>query len=153
MRSVEDQRKVSKSTPFHRVNVSSRERRLDNHNEPLDEDQVAMLRRAFSMFDTGKKGGIEKEKVRTILNTLGLMIDDLELEALLEAEVKDVLKLSDESEALVDDEAVAGWDEASFVLFPRRSRADVDLKARILVTVTEKGRKGIRGGFEESCEF
>nr|CAD7449548.1 unnamed protein product [Timema bartmani] len=79
-----------------------------NHNEPLDEDQVAMLRRAFSMFDTGKKGGIEKEKVRTILNTLGLMIDDLELEALLEAEVKDVLKLSDESEALVDDEEVAG---------------------------------------------
>nr|CAD7576243.1 unnamed protein product [Timema californicum] len=65
------------------------QRQRENHNEPLDEDQVAMLRRAFSMFDTGKKGGIEKEKVRTILNTLGLMIDDLELEALLEAEVKD----------------------------------------------------------------
>ncbi|XP_063228301.1 troponin C-like [Bacillus rossius redtenbacheri] len=57
--------------------------------EPLDEDQVAMLRRAFSMFDTGKKGGIEKEKVRTILNTLGLMIDEQELEVLLEAANKD----------------------------------------------------------------
>ncbi|XP_066995532.1 troponin C [Anabrus simplex] len=57
--------------------------------ESLDQEQVTMLRRAFSMFDGCKTGRIEKEKVRTILNTLGLMIDDLELEALLEAEDKE----------------------------------------------------------------
>ncbi|KAJ9577039.1 hypothetical protein L9F63_006387 [Diploptera punctata] len=50
----------------------------------LDEEQITMLRRAFSMFDSSKCGKIENEKVRTILNTLGLAIDDLELEALLE---------------------------------------------------------------------
>lgn len=35
------------------------------------------------MFDSGKKGSIEKEKVRTILNTLGQSYDDSELEGLL----------------------------------------------------------------------
>ncbi|GFG28585.1 hypothetical protein Cfor_10713, partial [Coptotermes formosanus] len=47
------------------------------------------LRRAFSMFDSSKAGKIENEKVRTILNTLGLAINDLELEALLEEEDKE----------------------------------------------------------------
>ncbi|GLV40787.1 Troponin C at 25D [Carabus blaptoides fortunei] len=54
--------------------------------ESLDDDQVAMLRRAFSMFDSGKVGKIEKEKVRTILNTLGHTYNDSELDALLEDE-------------------------------------------------------------------
>ena len=36
------------------------------------------------MFDSGKKGQIEKEKIRTILNTLGAQFDADELEALLE---------------------------------------------------------------------
>lgn len=45
-----------------------------------------MLRRAFSMFDSNKSGKIEKEKVRTILNTLGHTYDDGELDVLLEAE-------------------------------------------------------------------
>ncbi|KOB72919.1 Troponin C [Operophtera brumata] len=31
---------------------------------------MEMLRRAFSMFDSEKQGRIEKEKVRTILNTM-----------------------------------------------------------------------------------
>nr|AGM32341.1 troponin C-like protein [Coptotermes formosanus] len=57
--------------------------------ESLDEEQVTMLRRAFSMFDSSKAGKIENEKVRTILNTLGLAINDLELEALLEEEDKE----------------------------------------------------------------
>ncbi|XP_071445997.1 troponin C-like isoform X1 [Hetaerina americana] len=57
--------------------------------EVLDEEQVAMLRRAFQMFDSGKSGKIENEKVRTILNTLGHTFDDLELEALLEEEDKE----------------------------------------------------------------
>lgn len=38
------------------------------------------------MFDSGKKGSIEKEKVRTILNTLGQSFDDKELESLLQGE-------------------------------------------------------------------
>lgn len=45
-----------------------------------------VLRRAFSMFDSNKSGKIEKEKVRTILNTLGHTYDDEMLDALLEAE-------------------------------------------------------------------
>lgn len=38
------------------------------------------------MFDSGKVGKIEKEKVRTILNTLGHTYNDSELDALLEGE-------------------------------------------------------------------
>jgi calmodulin len=45
-----------------------------------------VLKRAFSMFDSSKTGKIEKEKVRTILNTLGHTYDDTELDNLLEAE-------------------------------------------------------------------
>ncbi|XP_033218836.1 troponin C-like [Belonocnema kinseyi] len=52
----------------------------------MDEEQVQMLRRAFSMFDSQKQGKIEKEKVRTILNTLGHTFDDHELETLLKEE-------------------------------------------------------------------
>ncbi|XP_059484914.1 troponin C-like isoform X1 [Neocloeon triangulifer] len=57
--------------------------------ETMDEEQSNMLRRAFSMFDSGKSGHIEKEKVRTILNTLGHTFDDLELNALLEEQDKE----------------------------------------------------------------
>jgi hypothetical protein len=45
-----------------------------------------VLRRAFSMFDSGKKGSIEKEKVRTILTTLGQTYDDKQLDSLLDGE-------------------------------------------------------------------
>lgn len=38
------------------------------------------------MFDSSKSGKIEKEKVRTILNTLGHTYDDDDLDALLAAE-------------------------------------------------------------------
>ncbi|KAG8225740.1 hypothetical protein J437_LFUL012883 [Ladona fulva] len=58
-------------------------------SEALDEEQVAMLRRAFQMFDSSKLGKIEKEKVRTIMNTLGHTFDDMELDALLEEEDKE----------------------------------------------------------------
>ncbi|XP_076388710.1 troponin C type IIb isoform X1 [Megachile rotundata] len=60
---------------------------VDNTN--LDDEQVKMLRRAFSMFDSTKQGRIEKEKVRTILNTLGHTFDDHELEVLLKQEDED----------------------------------------------------------------
>lgn len=38
------------------------------------------------MFDSNKKGNIDKEKVRTILTTLGHTYDDSELDALLDGE-------------------------------------------------------------------
>lgn len=46
----------------------------------------SVLRRAFAMFDSTKSGKIEKEKVRTILNTLGHTFDDHELDIMLKAE-------------------------------------------------------------------
>jgi len=52
--------------------------------DDLDEEQMAMLRKCFAMFDSGKTGCIEKEKIRTILNTIGAQYDSDELEALLE---------------------------------------------------------------------
>ncbi|XP_076057128.1 troponin C-like isoform X2 [Oratosquilla oratoria] len=52
--------------------------------DELDDEKMAMLRKAFAMFDSGKTGQIEKEKIRTILNTLGANYDPEELEALLE---------------------------------------------------------------------
>ncbi|KOC66432.1 Troponin C, partial [Habropoda laboriosa] len=50
---------------------------------------VTVLKRAFSMFDSTKSGRIEKEKVRTILNTLGHTFDDHDLELLLKQEDND----------------------------------------------------------------
>lgn len=41
------------------------------------------------MFDSSKTGKIEREKVRTILNTLGHTYDDAELDNLLQQEDKD----------------------------------------------------------------
>ena len=45
-----------------------------------------MLRRAFSMFDSEKQGRIEKEKVKTILNTMIHNYDDLELDRMMDSE-------------------------------------------------------------------
>ncbi|XP_043494467.1 troponin C-like [Polistes fuscatus] len=56
---------------------------------PLSSKIKNVLRRAFSMFDSTKSGRIEKEKVRTILNTLGHTFDDHELEVLLKQEDED----------------------------------------------------------------
>lgn len=47
---------------------------------------MTVLKRAFSMFDSSKQGKIEKEKVRTILNTMVYSYDDKELETLLDGE-------------------------------------------------------------------
>lgn len=59
---------------------------IEQKIKEMDEEQVQMLRRAFCMFDSSKSGKIEKEKVRTILNTLGHTYDDSELDVLLAAE-------------------------------------------------------------------
>ncbi|XP_052120846.1 troponin C [Frankliniella occidentalis] len=45
-----------------------------------DEQKMLMLRKAFQMFDTTKSGSIETMKISTILNTLGLLFDDGELQ-------------------------------------------------------------------------
>ncbi|XP_008550048.1 troponin C [Microplitis demolitor] len=52
----------------------------------MDDEHVQMLRRVFSMFDSTKSGKIDKEKVRSILMTVGHIFDDQELEILLEKE-------------------------------------------------------------------
>lgn len=43
-----------------------------------------MMRKAFQMFDTGKTGFIETIKISTILNTMGQLFDDNELQALID---------------------------------------------------------------------
>lgn len=57
--------------------------------DDLDDEQMAMLRKAFAMFDSGKTGFIEKEKIRTILNTIGAQYVSEELEMLLEENDKE----------------------------------------------------------------
>ncbi|EFA07895.2 troponin C [Tribolium castaneum] len=52
----------------------------------LDKEKVKLLKRAFSMFDSSKTGSIEKEKVRTILTTLGQTYDEKQLDTLLDGE-------------------------------------------------------------------
>ncbi|KAG5683705.1 hypothetical protein PVAND_012971 [Polypedilum vanderplanki] len=54
--------------------------------ETEDDEQLKLLRKAFSMFDTTKSGKIEKEKVCLILNTLGYTYDDDELDVVISAE-------------------------------------------------------------------
>lgn len=43
-----------------------------------------MIRKAFQMFDTAKSGFIETIKISTILNTMGQLFDDNELQALID---------------------------------------------------------------------
>ncbi|XP_063625915.1 troponin C [Cydia splendana] len=48
-----------------------------------DDQKMAMLRKAFQMFDTTKSGYIDCLKISTILNTMGQLFDDSELQALI----------------------------------------------------------------------
>ncbi|CAH0755747.1 unnamed protein product [Diatraea saccharalis] len=48
-----------------------------------DDQKMAMLRKAFQMFDTTKSGYIDVLKISTILNTMGQLFDDSELQALI----------------------------------------------------------------------
>ncbi|XP_029168733.1 uncharacterized protein LOC114938811 isoform X2 [Nylanderia fulva] len=54
-----------------------------NYNEEQDQ-KVAVMRKAFQMFDTTKSGFIETMKISTILNTMGQLFDDGELNSLIE---------------------------------------------------------------------
>ncbi|CAG4955889.1 unnamed protein product [Parnassius apollo] len=49
-----------------------------------DDQKMAMLRKAFQMFDTTKSGYIDCLKISTILNTMGQLFDDAELQALID---------------------------------------------------------------------
>jgi len=42
------------------------------------------MRKAFQMFDTSKSGFIDTLKISTILNTMGQLFDDSELNELIE---------------------------------------------------------------------
>ncbi|CAH1106683.1 unnamed protein product [Psylliodes chrysocephalus] len=44
-----------------------------------EEQKMAILRKAFQMFDTKKCGHIETIKIATILNTMGQLFDETEL--------------------------------------------------------------------------
>lgn len=44
---------------------------------------MAIMRKAFQMFDTTKSGFIETLKISTILNTMGQLFDDAELNNLI----------------------------------------------------------------------
>lgn len=50
---------------------------------------MAIMRKAFQMFDTTKSGFIETHKIATILNTMGQLFDENELQALVEEEDPD----------------------------------------------------------------
>ncbi|XP_066992411.1 troponin C [Anabrus simplex] len=49
-----------------------------------DDQKMAIMRKAFQMFDTSKSGFIETLKISTILNTMGQLFDDGELQALID---------------------------------------------------------------------
>lgn len=44
------------------------------------------MRKAFQMFDTTKSGFIETIKISTILNTMGQLFDEAELQTMIEEE-------------------------------------------------------------------
>lgn len=48
-----------------------------------DQQKVAILRKLFQMFDTAKTGFIETLKISTMLNTMGHIFDDNELNNLI----------------------------------------------------------------------
>ncbi|KAF7283130.1 troponin C-like isoform X2 [Rhynchophorus ferrugineus] len=48
-----------------------------------DPEKMAVLRKAFQMFDTTKSGFIETTKIATILNTMGQLFDEGELNNLI----------------------------------------------------------------------
>lgn len=49
-----------------------------------DDQKMQIMRKAFQMFDTTKCGFIETLKISTILNTMGQLFDDGELQNLIE---------------------------------------------------------------------
>ncbi|XP_069705767.1 troponin C [Periplaneta americana] len=49
-----------------------------------DDQKMQIMRKAFQMFDTAKSGFIETLKISTILNTMGQLFDDAELQTLIE---------------------------------------------------------------------
>ncbi|KAF4526499.1 hypothetical protein B566_EDAN013787 [Ephemera danica] len=113
--------------------------------EGIDEEQVAMLRRVFSMFDSSKTGKIEKERVRTILNTLGHTFDDLELEALLEQEGEegDPGKLNLEAFCRVavhfleeDDEVMQKELKEAFRLYDKDGRFSISVQDKFMEMMT-----------------
>jgi calmodulin len=57
-----------------------------------EEQKIAIMRKAFQMFDTTKSGYIESLKIATILNTMGQIFDEAELQAVIEESDPDNLQ-------------------------------------------------------------
>ncbi|KAJ8966675.1 hypothetical protein NQ314_003375 [Rhamnusium bicolor] len=53
------------------------------HDRNDEEQKLAIMRKAFQMFDTKKTGVIETIKIATILNTMGQLFDETELNTLI----------------------------------------------------------------------
>ncbi|CAO1301168.1 unnamed protein product [Diamesa serratosioi] len=72
------------SIAFHLKNLQE----LDLKSCPIlsddDDQKMAIMRKAFQMFDTTKSGFIETIKITTILNTMGQLFDEGELQALID---------------------------------------------------------------------
>ncbi|XP_058125515.1 troponin C isoform X1 [Anopheles ziemanni] len=51
-----------------------------------EEQRMLIMRKAFQMFDTAKTGFIETIKISTILNTMGQLFDEGELQDLIDEE-------------------------------------------------------------------
>jgi calmodulin len=54
-----------------------------------DDQKMQIMRKAFQMFDTTKSGFIETIKISTILNTMGQLFDEGELQAMIDEEDPD----------------------------------------------------------------
>lgn len=57
-----------------------------DHSQDDDDQKMQIMRKAFQMFDTTKSGFIETIKISTILNTMGQLFDEAELQALITEE-------------------------------------------------------------------
>ncbi|ETN60911.1 troponin C [Anopheles darlingi] len=58
----------------------------DRERNDDEEQRMLIMRKAFQMFDTQKTGFIETIKISTILNTMGQLFDEGELQDLIEEE-------------------------------------------------------------------
>lgn len=59
-------------------------RRSANRYKMEDDEKMDIMRKAFQMFDTQKTGFIETLRLKTILNSMGQMFEESELQALID---------------------------------------------------------------------
>merc|ERR1712071_265075 len=91
-----------------------------------DDEKTQMLKKAFAMFDQGKTGFIETNRVAAILNTMGQQFDTGELQIMIEeADKENTGKLNFQSffdtaaNFLEDDEAMQNELKEAFRLYDK----------------------------------